>query len=241
MKHRDKDSKVHKEEASKEIKEDIPEEIILSRKDFEELQKKAKEKEEVWDKYLRLHADYDNSRKLWERQKLELLKFGNSRILKEFVSIVDEIEAALSNLKDKHPEFEQGLAMIYKKIKEVLQKEGLKPIESDGKIFDPYLHEALFFEERQDLPEHSIIEVIQKGYYYEDKVLRPSGVKVSVHKSAEDSPPEAGPPSAEGQPASGGSTFGGKTEEKEGHDIENKENKIVNNNHSAENRAQKTE
>ena len=185
MRNKDKNLEGHKEEASRKVKEDLQETATLSKKDLEELQKKACEKEEIWDKYLRLYADYENSRKLWDKQRQELLKFGNSRILREFVSIIDEIEAALSNLKDKHPEFEQGLSMIYKKIKEVLQKEGLKPIESEGKIFDPYLHEALFFEERQDLPEHSIIEVIQKGYFYEDKVLRPAKVKVSIHRGVE--------------------------------------------------------
>ncbi|MFC1514985.1 nucleotide exchange factor GrpE, partial [Candidatus Omnitrophota bacterium] len=59
-------------------------------------------------------------------------------------------------------------------------KEGLQPIEANGKKFDPHLHEALFFEEKEALPEHTIIEVIQQGYTYEGKVLRPAKVKVSL-------------------------------------------------------------
>ena len=58
---------------------------------------KAGEKDRIWDKYLRLHAEYDNSRKLWEKNKADLLKFGNFRILKECVVVLDEIEAALLN------------------------------------------------------------------------------------------------------------------------------------------------
>ena len=154
--------------------------LELAQGQLDTLRKKAQERDELWDKYTRLYADYENSKKLWERQKQELLKFGNFRILKEFVSIIDEIEAALLVLKSESQEVAQGLNMIHKKIKEVLTREGLQPVDAVGKIFDPHLHEALLFEERDDLPDHSIIEVIQQGYRYEDKLLRPARVKVSL-------------------------------------------------------------
>jgi molecular chaperone GrpE len=156
--------------------------VTLAQKEYEELKSKAQEKDETWAKYLRLYAEYDNSKKLWEKNKVEILKFGNFRILKEFVSVLDEIDAALLNMHDEHKDKDhtQGLKMIYKKIKDVLLREGLKPIEAKNKPFDPHLHEALFFEEKEDLEEHTVIEVIQQGYSYEDKVLRPAKVKVSL-------------------------------------------------------------
>jgi len=226
MKKTNKDSKDHKEKPAEESGEDKLKEVVMSRKDYEELQRKGGEKDELWDKYLRLYADYDNSKKLWEKQRQELLKFGNFRILKEFVSIIDEIEAALANLKDHKPEFKEGLNMIYKKIREILSKEGLRPIETEGKIFDPHLHEALFFEERNDLPDHSIIEVIQKGYCYEDKVLRPAGVKVSIKKT------ENRERKTEEQEAQ---------IESEDQGVEDRESKIENGNQSTDDRAQKAE
>ena len=113
---------------------------------------------------------------------MELLRFGNFRILKEFISVLDEIDAALLHIHDEHKDKDhtQGLKMIYKKIKDVLLKEGLKLIEAKDKRFDPHLHEALFFEEKEDLEEHTVIEVIQQGYSYEGKVFRPAKVKVSL-------------------------------------------------------------
>ena len=171
----------------KELKQ---EKIVLSKKEHEELKEKANQKDEAGDKYLRLYAEYENSRKMWTKQRQELLKFGNFRILKEFIVILDEIEAALSNAKEHSPDFNKGFEMIYKKMKEILLKEGLKLIEAQGKQFDPHLHEALFFEERDDLPEYTILEVIQQGYQYEDKVLRPTKVKVSLKPRIKDNKEE---------------------------------------------------
>ena len=171
-------------------------------KEYEELKKKAAERDETWEKYLRLYAEYDNSKKLWEKNKAELLKFGNFRILKEFVSVLDEIDAALLNLSDGHEDKDhtQGLKMIYKKIKDILLKEGVRPIEAKGKRFDPHLHEALFFEEKDDLEEHTVIEVIQQGYTYEDKVLRPAKVKVSLKPKGTPGDQDATSPEEEKSP-----------------------------------------
>ncbi|MBN2121289.1 MAG: nucleotide exchange factor GrpE [Candidatus Omnitrophica bacterium] len=176
---KDTDNKKGPEASDQQTKES---QISLTDKEYQQLKKAAAEKDDVWDKYLRLHAEYDNSKKLWEKNKTDLLRFGNFRILKEFVTVLDEIEAALLNLEihkdDKN--HAQGLKIIYTKIKEVLTKEGLRPIEAENKKFDPHLHEALFYEERDDIDEHTVIEIIQKGYTYEDKVLRPAKVKVSL-------------------------------------------------------------
>jgi molecular chaperone GrpE len=160
--------------------------VVISRKEYEDIKAKAKEKEAIWDKYLRLYADSENARRMWDRQRGELLQFGNFRIMKEFTSVLDEIESALANLQKEDSEHTKGLNMIYKKIKDILLKEGVKVIETEGKLFDPNFHEALLFQERGDLPEHSIIEVIQQGYSYGDKVLRPAKVRVSVKPQAQE-------------------------------------------------------
>ncbi|HEC70032.1 MAG TPA: nucleotide exchange factor GrpE [Candidatus Omnitrophica bacterium] len=181
---KDEEIKAKKEEAEtqdKQLKEVDSGKITVLKKEFEDLEKRAKEKDALWDKYLRLYAEYENSKKAWQKQKEELLKFANFRILKEFVTFLDEIEVALNSLEnilDKE-KIQQGLEMIHSKLKNFLEKEGLREIDTQGK-FNPHFHEALFFEERQDLEEHTIIEVIQKGYLYEDKVLRTAKVKVSV-------------------------------------------------------------
>jgi len=156
---------------SEETKEkDEQQEDTVSRREYDALN----------DKYVRLYADFENSRKLWEKQKLECLQFGSFRILQDFASVLDDIEAALGSLNEtQHPEYAKGLKMVYAKIKDVLTKEGLQPIVAEGVAFDPHVHEALMFEERADVPEHTVTVVIQQGYKYGDKVLRPARVKVS--------------------------------------------------------------
>ncbi len=181
------EKKVSEEKGQALAENEKSKEITLSLKEYEELKKAAGERDSFYDKYVRLYADYENSRRIWEKQKQELFKFGNFRILKDFAVVLDELEAALLSLKDKSAEEVKGLKMIYTKIKELLSKEGLNQIEAEKKIFDPHLHEALCFEERDDLEEHSVIEVIQQGYRYGDKLLRPAKVKVSIKpKKAED-------------------------------------------------------
>ena len=148
-----------------------------------ELEIKTEELEVANDKYIRLYAEFENAKKLWEKQKIDCLKFGSFRILKDFATVLDDIEAATVTLNiEEHKEYAQGLDMVYSKIKGVLDREGLKEIEADGKVFDPHVHEALTFEENDELDEHTVVGVIQKGYMYEDKVLRPARVRVSKKK-----------------------------------------------------------
>ena len=194
------EKKVSEEKGQVLAENEKSEEIRLSLKEYEELKKTAGEKDSFYDKYVRLYADYENSRRIWEKQKQDLLKFGNFRILKDFAVVLDELEAALLSLKDKSAEEVKGLRMIYTKIKDLLLKEGLNQIEAEGKLFDPHLHEALCFEERDDLEEHSVIEVIQQGYRYGDKLLRPAKVKVSVKpKKAEENDKTDGPDSKDAE------------------------------------------
>ena len=102
------------------------------------------------------------------------------KILKDFATVLDDIEAATATLNvEEHKEYAEGLNMVYSKILGVLKTEGLKEIEAEGKVFDPHLHEALLFEENDELEEHTVVGILQKGYLYEDKVLRPARVRVS--------------------------------------------------------------
>lgn len=154
--------------------------VTLSGEEYAELKKKTESVDEANDKYVRMYAEFENAKKLWEKQKQDCLKFGAFNILKDFASILDDIEAATSTLDiKKHKEYAEGLNMVYSKIKDVLENQGLKEIEAQGKAFDPHFHEALMFEENNELDEHTVVGIIQKGYMYEDKVLRPVRVKVS--------------------------------------------------------------
>jgi len=178
------------EEQTEEMKdeaaaEQTAQDVTLSAVEFEALKKRADATEAMNDKYLRLYADYENSKKMWDKQKAEYLKFGAFNIMKDFSSVLDDIEAANATLnKEAHPEYARGLEMVYTKITNALTKNGLKEVDAMNKPFDPHMHEALMFVERGDVDEHTVVGIIQKGYLYEDKLLRPARVTLSRKPAA---------------------------------------------------------
>lgn len=167
-------------------KEDLKEEIKVE----ELLKKKEQEYNALWDKYLRSCAEFENIRKRLEREKQEAIKYANEEIISELLNILDDLERTVSLADKKNNNldvFLKGVEMVLAHLYELLKKYGLKPIEAKDKPFDPNFHEALLQEERDDLPEHTVIEELQKGYMLFDKVIRTSKVKVSKKSSkAED-------------------------------------------------------
>lgn len=164
--------------------ENKKEEKIITLKESEYLQlKEAGDKvKEYWDKILRMQADLDNTRKRMEREKQDFLKFANEGIIFELLNILDDLERAVGLAESKHqdlPAFLKGVEMILAHLYEMLKEYGVRPIETQGKIFDPHYHEAMMQAEDKDLPEHTIVEELQKGYLLNDRVIRTAKVKVS--------------------------------------------------------------
>ena len=125
----------------------------------------------------RVQADFENYRKRMEKEKAEFVKFASSGIISEILPVLDNFEVALKNAGNSH-DFIKGIEMIYAQLFGVLEKQGLKSIDSEGKKFNPYVHEALMQEE-SGKEEGMIIEEFQKGYLLNGCVLRHSKVKVS--------------------------------------------------------------
>ncbi len=121
--------------------------------------------------YLRALADYQNLEKRINQEKKELEKSVNKNLLLKFISVLDEIERALIFLKD------EGLKLIHKKFLQILSEEGVEEIDLIRKKFDPNLAEAI--ETIEGKEDNIIVEVVRKGYYYHNKVLRVAQVKVS--------------------------------------------------------------
>ncbi|MDD4954523.1 MAG: nucleotide exchange factor GrpE [Candidatus Omnitrophica bacterium] len=178
-----KNNKNHKEEP---VKEEKKEESCCP-------QAHGKEKEDysvLWEKYVRMCADFTNARKRWDREKDDLIKFSTSSLMRELLIVLDEAEQALKMVKE-HGNIEEiikGLEMTYNNFLNLLKKRGLMPIESVGRFFDPHLHEIIATKEVNDKIEKPIVlEEVQRGYMLEDKVLRPSKVIVGIEKQvAED-------------------------------------------------------
>jgi molecular chaperone GrpE len=142
----------------------------------EELEEKSKLSEDRLNQLKYLQADFDNYRKNFEKEKKDIIKLANENLIKEFLIILDDLERA-----QKENENNKGLSLLYKNFLKILEKNGLKQIESLGKKFNPNLHEVLMKEESEE-DEGIILEEFQKGFMLKDKVIRPSKVKISGEK-----------------------------------------------------------
>ena len=186
-----------KKAKSKEIEPEAtpPEEQIINGDDdpIKELEAKleAKEKEavETYDRLLRASAEFDNYKKRSSREMEEFRKFANQSLIKEMLSVVDNLELAM-NSTDGHKAIDkdllQGLEMTHKEILKVFEKFNVKPIDAKGQPFDPTFHEAVMQEETNDSPKNTVINELQRGYMIHDRLLRPSMVVVAKPKENND-------------------------------------------------------
>ena len=136
---------------------------------------------ELNNKYLRLYADFENYRKRVNRDKEDLVRYGNETLLYELLPILDNLELALRHVSDEsNAGLVQGVEMTLKELLRTVEKFGLTRIEAVNKAFDPAVHHAMAQVERGDIEEKMVAEELRAGYLYRDKVLRPSLVMVSV-------------------------------------------------------------
>ena len=156
----------------------------------DELEALRAENEELIDTLQRLKAEFDNYRKRAARDQESLVARAGERIVKELLPVLDDLERALE-AAESHEEakLEEGVKLVHRQLEQILEREGLAPVETDGK-FDPNVHEALLTQPSAS-DEGSVIEVLQKGYRLGDRVLRPARVVVAGPKeeSASDGDP----------------------------------------------------
>ena len=134
----------------------------------------------------RLQAEFENYRKRVDKETLELKKTANRELITKLLPVLDSFELAIKN-KDKVQDFIKGMELIYAQLHDVLGKEGLRPIQAVSKKFDPYRHEVLLQEVRDDVKEDDVItEEFQKGYMLNEHVLRHSKVKIAKKKEKEE-------------------------------------------------------
>jgi len=155
------------------------------------LEQTEKEKQDLYDRLLRSTADFDNFRKRVSREKDELIRYGNEKLARELLPVVDNFERALQQAENSpdNKALREGIEMILKQFITVLDKFGVKYFTSVGQPFDPNKHEAMVHQESCEHEENAVISEFQKGYYLHDKLLRPAMVVVAK-KPAENSEEE---------------------------------------------------
>jgi len=145
--------------------------------DIQKLLKEERKKSETYlEQYKYLKADFENYKKMTERDKIEIIKNANERLATDLLPIVDDMENAINKIKDE--KIKKGIVIIHDNLLKILENNGVKQMETIGKKFDPYYHEVLIKEE-SDKEDGIIIEEIQKGYVLNNKVIRHSKVKIS--------------------------------------------------------------
>lgn len=127
---------------------------------------------------LRLQADFQNYKNRVEREKKSTILYANERLLLQILDIIDNFERALASEQDRDPFFE-GMEMIYRQLQEVLTRNGVEEIHSDGQAFNHELHNAVLTEESDQVESGTILETLQKGYTLHGKLVRPAMVKVA--------------------------------------------------------------
>ncbi|UCF45344.1 MAG: nucleotide exchange factor GrpE [Candidatus Bathyarchaeota archaeon] len=133
-----------------------------------------------------LQADFENLKKRSDRQIEEIKKYCTERLIIQLLDVQDELEIALKTAQstDSAQPLIEGVKMTLKKLRKVLEQEGVSPIAcEEGKTFNPSCHHAVAAAERDDVEECVVVEEVRKGYIMKDKVIRPSIVKVAVKSS----------------------------------------------------------
>ncbi len=153
----------------------------LSADEIREMSARAAERDEFYDKFLRARAELENYRKRMQREKENIQDFAVIDLARALLPVLDDLDRALNAPRDnrhvKH--FLKGIKLIEAQLFKVLEDKGVKPVKALGEVFDPNLHEAVTVDAASDKPDNTVVEELQRGYIYKDKIVRPAKVKVA--------------------------------------------------------------
>ncbi|KFZ41818.1 nucleotide exchange factor GrpE [Anoxybacillus flavithermus] len=163
---------------SEEVQQEEKDELALAYEKIAQLEAKLAETE---NRFLRLHADFDNYRRRVRLDMEAAEKYRAQSLVSDLLPILDNFERALQvQVEDeKAKSLLQGMEMVYRSLIEALKKEGVEAIESVGKPFDPHVHQAVMQVDDQNYEPNTVVEEFQKGYKLKDRVIRPAMVKVN--------------------------------------------------------------
>jgi molecular chaperone GrpE len=162
------------------------------------------------DQLLRKAAEFDNYKKRIDNDYASIIRYSNEELILKLLPVLDDFERSFRAARTGGDQsnavpspgddsFRRGTELIYNKFRKILEAQGIRPIEALGKPFDPHLHDALLQIPRNDVPPHTVIEEVDKGYMLNDRVLRHAKVVVAADTPAgEEEPGRVGGPEREG-------------------------------------------
>ena len=145
-----------------------------------ETEKLKAERDALLDRLARLQAEFDNARKRAVREQQDFREFAAADAIKSFLPILDSFERALKADGDSNSnDFRNGIELIYRQFQDALQKIGVQPIVSVGQPFEPRVQEAVEMVDTTEVPDHHVLDELQRGYKYKERLLRPAMVRVA--------------------------------------------------------------
>ena len=144
-----------------------------------ELQKVKAERDTLVDRLARAQAEFENARRRASKEQQDFRDYATADAIKALLPALDSFERALESGRSEGGDFRSGVELIYKQLQDGLAKLGVRPIPAKGEPFDPHYHEAIELVETNDVPDHEILEELQRGYKFKDRLLRPAMVKVA--------------------------------------------------------------
>jgi molecular chaperone GrpE len=175
------------------VPNDVPDEEISEEKLDDPIKKKdarieelEKEVEANYDRFVRVTADFDNFKKRTSREVSDLRKFANENILRDMLSVADNLERAIESGSKPDSEKKtllEGVKITLKDLYRMFEKYGVKDFKSEGKPFDPVFHQAMMQEQTDDYPDNIVLNELQKGYTIHERLLRPAMVVVAKNTS----------------------------------------------------------
>jgi len=148
-----------------------------------EIEKLKVERDALLDRLARLQAEFDNARKRTARDQQEFREFAAADVIRNILPILDSFERALKAPGAESGDFRSGIELIYRQFLDALQKLGVQPIVSVGERFDPRVHEAIEMVDTTEAEDHQVLEELQRGYKYKNRLLRPAMVRVARNTS----------------------------------------------------------
>jgi molecular chaperone GrpE len=143
-----------------------------------EIEKVKAERNQLLDRLQRTQAEFENARKRAMKEQQDFRDYATIDSLKALLPVIDSFERALQ-VKSEPGDFRSGVELIYKQLQDALAKQGVRPIPAKGEPFDPRFHEAIEMVDTNEAADHEVLEELQRGYKFKERLLRPAMVKVA--------------------------------------------------------------
>jgi len=177
--------KKEKKKVKNKVKEEEKQQEILDKKEqenlSEQIEKLNSENTELKDKLLRKAAEFENYKRRTDNEQSNLLKYTGEHIFTNLLPVIDDFERSLKHINDSQDveALKSGLKLVYEKLIKILTEQGIKKIEAVGKPFDVEYHEAIMQRKEEGVEPHIVLNEIETGYIYKDRVIRHTKVIVS--------------------------------------------------------------